>query len=505
MTPASILIVEDEIIIAADLAGKLRQVGYSVVGTTDRGETAIELVGKRRPDLVLMDIRLAGAMDGIAAAIAIRREYGLPVVFLTAHSDAETLSRAGQAEAFGFILKPFEDRDLRTHIEMALYKNAAEQRLREEDRRKSEFIAVLSHELRNPLAAIRNSLYLMDYVAPESAEARQSRTIIDRQVSHLARLVDDLLDVTRIAQNKIELVRKPVELNELVRRTLEDHKLLCVRSQLHCQVELAPVPLYVTGDAARLIQIVGNLLHNAIKFTRPGGTVTVTLAADLDSKQAVIRVADTGIGITEETCKTLFQPFVQLDKTLSRTQGGLGLGLALVKGLVELHGGHVNATSSGLGKGAQFTVRLPLAQTPIAELAAAPAKERSPSRHILIIEDNPDTAVPLCQLLSLEGHKAEVAANGPEGLDKALAHKPDVVLCDIGLPGMNGYEIAQAFRTNASLRSVLLVALTGYAQAEDRTKAQAAGFQEYLVKPVNLAQLRSLLSDKRIPEHARCA
>jgi len=221
MSDVSILIVEDEFIVAADLESRLWRLGYSVVGSTDTGEEAVALARKHRPSLVMMDIHLAGAMDGIEAANAIRTECDLPVVFLTAHSDADTIERAGQTEAFGYILKPFDERELRTHVRMALYKHAAEQRLREADRHKTEFIAMLSHELRNPLAAIRNGLYLLDLAAAGSPQAQVSRAVIDRQLHQLMRLVDDLLDVTRIAQNKIQLQRQLVDLNELVRLPLD--------------------------------------------------------------------------------------------------------------------------------------------------------------------------------------------------------------------------------------------------------------------------------------------
>lgn len=367
MSDVSILIVEDEFIVAADLESRLWRLGYSVVGSTDTGEEAVVLARKHRPSLIMMDIHLAGAMDGIEAANAIRTECDLPVVFLTAHSDADTIERAGQTEAFGYILKPFDERELRTHVRMALYKHAAEQRLREADRHKTEFIAMLSHELRNPLAAIRNGLYLLDLVAAGSPEAQASRAAIDRQLHQLIRLVDDLLDVTRIAQNKIQLQRQLVDLNELVRQTLEDNRSLPEQAEIRLCARIAEDPLWLNADGARITQVISNLLHNATKFTPPGGTITVSLSADAAAEQAVICVADTGVGIEPAMLEALFQPFVQLDRTLARSRGGLGLGLALVKALVELHGGAVSAKSRGLGQGAEFVVRLPLDIAPRAE------------------------------------------------------------------------------------------------------------------------------------------
>lgn len=496
MNSVSILIVEDEFIVAADLNGKLKKMGYAVIGETNSGEQAIELAHRHRPSLILMDVRLAGALDGIEAATRIRRELALPVVFLTAHSDATTLERAGHAEAFGYILKPFDDRELHTHIEMALYKYATEQRLREADQRKTDFIAMLSHELRNPLAAIRTSLSVLD-AAPAGGEmAQRSRGIIDRQVKQLTRLVDDLLDVTRITQNKLQIERHKLDLKELVSRTLEDHRSLFSGAGLRLETQLSPRPIPVSGDAARLSQVVDNLLHNAAKFTPPGGTITVSVDIEDQDGQAVLRIADTGSGIEPAILKTLFRPFVQSDKTLALSQGGLGLGLSVVRGLVELHGGQVSARSAGSGCGAELIVRLPLAQGKVSATQVAQPRPKPARRRLLLIEDNADVAEALRQSLELEGHEVDVAYTGLEGLAKAQHRSPDVVLCDLGLPGIDGYEVARRFRADARLGSMYLIAISGYAQPQNVEAALAAGFDKHLPKPINPARLAELLSDE---------
>ena len=366
--------------------------------------------------------------------------------------------------------------------------------LRESDRRKSEFIAVLSHELRNPLAAIRASLYVLGR-APESEHGQQSLRVIDRQVGQLARMVDDLLDVTRITQKKIHLQRQSIDLNEIVRQTIEDNRSTLERSGVRVETELAPGALRVNADGARIAQIVTNLLANAVKFTTSGGRVKVSVAPDDTTAQAVLRVADTGTGIDPALLGKLFEPFMQADRTLDRTGGGLGLGLALVKGLVDLHQGEVSAHSEGLGKGSEFTVRLPLAA---GITASAPASPRNGTvegrRRVLIIEDDVDVADALKAALEVDAHQVMIARSGTEGLERARANHPDVVLCDIGLPEMTGYDVARAFRADDRLRSTMLIALSGYAQAEDVDRARAAGFDQHLAKPPTVEHLNRIFA-----------
>jgi PAS domain S-box-containing protein len=374
----------------------------------------------------------------------------------------------------------------------------AETALLEADRRKNEFLAVLSHELRNPLAPIKNSLFVLDHAAPGSERARRARTIIERQVVQLASLVDDLLDVTRITRNKIHLQRERLELGAVVRRTVEDHRSLFEGREVRVELAEWPRPLHVFADATRLAQVVGNLLQNAAKFTPAGGSARIAVAEE--GAGAAVRVTDTGIGLRPETLERLFEPFVQGDTDLDRRRGGLGLGLALVKGLVELHGGTVAAESAGVGRGATFVVRLPLdrraAGKPVEPATVAAARCR-----VLVVEDNRDAASSLRDALELAGHEVDVAADGREGIVKARALHPDLVLCDIGLPELDGYEVARALRADPATARLRLVAISGYALPDDVRRAREAGFDHHLAKPPDLARLRELLAET--PDHSR--
>jgi PAS domain S-box-containing protein len=365
--------------------------------------------------------------------------------------------------------------------------------LREADRRKSEFIAVLSHELRNPLAAIRTTLYVLEHGAPGSQAVVNAREVIDRQVGHVVRMVDDLLDVTRISRNKIELQRRPLDLRQIVRETIQDNRSHLELGGVRLEVRVPQAPVMVSADGARISQVITNLLSNAIKFSPTGGAVTVSVTSDPASARAVLQVSDTGAGIDSELIERLFEPFMQGDNTLDRNSGGLGLGLALVKGLVALHGGEVSVQSAGRDQGAEFTVRLPLFAGLAAEAKTAVAQSPpQPGRRVLIVDDDRDVADGLRAALEIHTHQVAVAGNGPDALAAARLFKPDVVFCDIGLPGMNGYEVARAFRADEAFRSTVLVALSGYAQSEDLAKASAAGFDQHLAKPPNIERIKRI-------------
>jgi PAS domain S-box-containing protein len=379
-------------------------------------------------------------------------------------------------------------------IEAARALTASNARLLEMDRRKDNFLAVLSHELRNPLAPIRNSLYVMARAVPGGDHARQAQAIIERQVDQLARLVDDLLDVTRITRNKIQLQRQRLELNELVRHTLDDHLSEFERSGVHVALTPAPQPVFVYGDWNRLAQVLGNLLQNSAKFTGRGERTDVSVSVDRRAARAVLRVADTGAGMSPEVLGRLFQPFVQADTTLDRNKGGLGLGLALLKGLVDLHGGDVTAHSEGLGRGSEFIVRLPLDLTEPEKPVEPQIAGGSARRRVLIIEDNVDAAESLGLLLSLSGHDVSVTHSGSDGVANARDCRPEVLFCDIGLPGMDGYEVARAFRADDDLRDTLLVALSGYALPEDLQRAVEAGFDRHVAKPLSIDKLGEIMA-----------
>jgi PAS domain S-box-containing protein len=368
----------------------------------------------------------------------------------------------------------------------------AEMALRETDRRKDEFLGMLSHELRNPLAPIRNSTYILQHAAPGSDQVRRAQSVIQRQTEHLTRLVDDLLDVTRIARGKIELRRAHVDLREVVARAAEDFRLVFNDRAVHFEVTLPGEKLGADADATRITQVVGNLLHNASKFTRRGDSVRLSLSAR--DGAAEMTVSDTGAGMDRELLPRIFDAFVQGERTLARTDGGLGLGLALVKGITELHGGTVEARSAGKGRGSEFIVRLPLVGG--TETASAPAPgvdRRSGGRRVLVVDDNSDAAESLADLVRMLGHPVEVAFDGPSAIAAAKTSRPDVVLCDIGLPGMDGYEVADALRA-AGLDGLQLVAVSGYAQPEDVKRAIEAGFDAHVAKPCDPKQIERLLA-----------
>jgi PAS domain S-box-containing protein len=390
---------------------------------------------------------------------------------------------------------PFDDQEGRA-IQVILRdvteRRRAAEALQNADRRKSEFLAVLSHELRNPLAPIRNSLYLLEHAAPGSDQSTRAKDVIRRQTDHLARLVDDLLDVTRISRGKITLDRSRVDAREVVRRTCEDHRSIFERRGIHLSVATPATPVWIDADATRLAQVLGNLLQNAAKFTRENGSTSVSVTAA--EGRAELRVRDDGIGIAPELLDRVFEPFAQAEHSLARTEGGLGLGLALVKGLVELHGGTATASSRGAGSGSEFVVRLPLApDAGRTEVAARPAAAASP-RTILVIEDYADSGRTLAEVLTIRGHSVHLATDGRSGLNMARDMRPDIVLCDIGLPDMDGYEVARTIRSDDALRPTYLVALSGYTQSGDKQRALDAGFDAHLGKPASLDELNEVLA-----------
>ncbi len=366
---------------------------------------------------------------------------------------------------------------------------------READRRKDEFLAMLAHELRNPLAPITNAVHLLQQPSLPDEERNRVRSMLERQVRHLSRIVDDLLDVTRITRGKIELRRERMDLARLVRESVDDHRRLLEGARLTTAADVPAEPLWVRADRTRLAQVLDNLLQNAAKFTDPGGRVTVRLGVDRQTQQAIVTVEDTGTGIDAQLLPRVFDMFTQADQSLDRSRGGLGLGLALVKGLIELHGGSVSAASAGPGKGARFTLRLSLDESE--EAPVAPMSNGLPTRkglRILVIEDSRDGAESLRLLLALSGHEVHVAHNGQTGIEAAHAFRPAVVLCDLGLPGgISGYDVARALRQDPATAPFRLIAISGYGQPEDQARARAAGFDLHLTKPVDPIELQQRL------------
>ncbi|MGC4070426.1 MAG: PAS domain S-box protein [Polyangiaceae bacterium] len=371
----------------------------------------------------------------------------------------------------------------------------ANERLAESARRKNDFIGVLSHELRNPLAPISNSLYILKHSGTDFERAHRAHAVLERQIGQLARLVDDLLDVTRIGKNKIQLRREPLDLAKLLRGTVDDHRASFELSGIALEFIAPEEPLVVDGDPNRLAQIVGNLLQNAVKFTERGGCTRLELFEENEGIFATIRIRDTGMGMPAEVLSHLFEPFVQADMTLERTRSGLGLGLALVKGLVELHGGTIEASSEGPGRGSEFVVRLPIVPEKLRRRDDnTECKNPGTVRRILVVEDNVDAAQSLRELLELLGHEVEVRHSGPQGVAAARTFQPHLVLCDIGLPGMDGYEVARAIRSEPTLSRLHLVALSGYARPQDLTMAIGAGFDRHLSKPPCVEAILEILA-----------
>ncbi len=413
--------------------------------------------------------------------------------------------------------------ELASRAGMAMENSLLVQSIQEADRRKDEFLAMLAHELRNPLAPIRNAVQWMRLAGASEPDLRQARDLIDRQVTHLVRLVDDLLDATRIARGKVLLRTERCDLSHIVRQAADDYRPLFAAAGLSLEVDVPPDPIWVDGDPTRLTQVLNNLLNNARKFTDHGGHATVGLAADADGQGATLRVRDTGIGIEPQMLSSIFDVFFQADRSLERIRGGLGLGLSLVKGLIELHGGQVLATSAGPGHGAEFVVRLPTLSsadvaTPATPVPAGGEKSRPASpahqaagatspddiqrpplaaaRHrVLVVDDNRDAAQTAARLLKLAGHDVRTAYTGAAGLELARQFRPGVILCDIGLPGgMSGYDVARAVRQDAELSSAYLIAVTGYGREEDHREAAAAGFALHLTKPVDCDKLYDILA-----------
>lgn len=361
--------------------------------------------------------------------------------------------------------------------------------LKKRDRRRDEYLSMLSHELRNPLTPIRTAVHVLELVDGNSERAVRAKAIIKRQATHLARLVDDLLDVTRVASGKIELRPETVEMGSLLRHIMADHQLMLDEHGLQVTEQLPARPVRVRVDPTRIAQVFGNLLQNAVRFTPPGGKIVVALRAD--DGHAEVRVSDTGTGIDDNLLREVFEPFTQGEQSLARSKGGLGLGLSLVKGITQLHGGTVSAESPGVGKGATFVVRLPLTTEETEQSQMIEAK-KGQGRFVLVVEDNPDAAESLAELVNLYGHHTEIVYDGLTALTKILASSPDLVLCDIGLPGMDGYELARTLRARGI--RMPLVAVSGYARPEDVKQAREAGFDGHIAKPVDPQKIQQALN-----------
>ena len=375
----------------------------------------------------------------------------------------------------------------RTHEALAMQR----QQLEEADRQKNEFLAMLAHELRNPLAPIRNAGELLAHIVSGNAQAQSVVEVVQRQVSHLSHLVDDLLDVSRITQKRIDLLKETVEIAEIVRQAVETVEPIMRERGHDLQIDSSCRTLYVHGDVARLIQCVVNLLTNAAKYTEKGGCIHIT--SRREGRDAVIEVSDNGMGIAQDLLPKIFELFVQSDRTLDRSQGGLGIGLSVVQRLIEMHGGTVSAESEGPGRGSTFSISLPLAATPVPKHGDSMQARIRPQR-ILVVDDNADAADTLSMMLGCDGHKTATAYTARDALAQADSFRPEIILLDVGLPGTDGYEVARHIRAMQGGASIRLIALTGYGQPEDRARALRDGFDAHLVKPVAPEEIRKVLA-----------
>ncbi len=458
-------------------------------------------------DIILSDYSLP-AFQGMAALDLMRAEFpDLPLIFVSGSVGDERAIETLKCGATDYVLKdrlqrlvPSVQRALNEARERAERAALAAENARllreaqEASRRKDEFLAMLAHELRNPLGAIRNAAYVIRHDVHDDQAIAKAGDVIQRQSQHMTRLLDDLLDVARVTQGKIQLQQDLVDLATTVEDAVAAVQPRIMDRQQDFSWEIADLPLFVRGDATRLEQILVNLLGNAVKYSPPGEHIRLTLTHE--GNEVLIRVRDTGLGIAPPMLDRIFDLFVQSHQTIARSEGGLGVGLTLVRCLVELHGGQVTAHSEGLGHGSEFVVRLPLAPAPILR----PPRKRVPPRRsethrILIVEDNADSREMLKDLLELDGQEVQTAADGLQGLMIVESGWPNLVLMDIGLPGLSGYDAARLIRNNGH-HELRLVALTGYGQPSDRQAALEAGFDDHLVKPITPADLSRVLSQK---------
>jgi signal transduction histidine kinase/CheY-like chemotaxis protein len=454
-----------------------------------------------------------GTINGLLEVLSGEGPWSdLPVIVFTRGSQTgeDILERLGPLGNATILERPVRLTTLLSAVKASLRARRRQYQVRdllrrqsEADRRKDEFLALLGHELRNPLAAIRNALWLLEEMGSKEERAARQREVIQRQTGHLVRMVDDLLDVSRVTLGKILLKKQPVDLADVVRHCLDELGMEALARTRGLRLSVRTEPLVIQGDPVRLEQVVCNLLQNAIKYTPSGGEIWVSAESGKDA-QAVIRVRDTGIGLAPEMLTTIFEPFIQVENSRQRADGGLGLGLPLVRGLVELHEGEIEAKSHGPGQGSEFIVHLPLLRsgqkarhlTRRAEQPGPGAAARAAEGlRVLIVEDNEDGRESMRELLEIWGHQIDLADNGPQGIEKALSGRPEVALIDIGLPGLDGNEVARRIRAVHGSHEISLIAMTGYGQPEDRRRALQAGFDAYLIKPVDPAVLSRLLDE----------
>ena len=495
---AAIVESSDDAIISKDLNGIIQS--WNTAAQRLFGYTAEQAVGHHISFLIPAD--RADEEDRILA----RLRAGERVQ----HFDTVRVRSNGQPLHVSLTISPVRDeagrivgaskiaRDItdRKQAEERIYGLMAQ--LKEADHRKDEFLAMLAHELRNPLAPLLNMLEIMKRGSGNGDWIEQVHSTLDRQLGQMVRLIDDLLDLSRITRSKLELRKGCVELASVIHHSVEVCHPLVERAKHELSVSLPPEPIYLHADPARLAQVFGNLLNNACKYTEPGGRIWLT--AERQGSVVVVSVKDTGLGIPPDKLASIFEMFTQIDRSLERSQGGLGIGLTLVKRLVEMHGGSVEAYSEGQGRGSEFMVRLPiLIEKPKAKTPEPTAEQTPTTAHrILVVDDNRDAATSLAMLLKLTGNETQTAHDGLEAVEVAAAFRPDVVLLDISLPKLSGHDVCRRIRQQSWGKNMVLVALTGWGQDEDRRQSKDAGFDHHMVKPVDFTALMSLLADVKL-------
>jgi PAS domain S-box-containing protein len=418
------------------------------------------------------------------------------------HFETVRVGKEGQRIDVSLTISPIKGEDGTVIGASKIARDITERRqherlMREADRQKDEFLATLAHELRNPLAPIVAAAELLKHAKTLAPELRAATAILERQARHMTHLVDDLLDMSRITSGRIRLQLEPIELAELLNSVIETYRQSAETARHRITVTSSSAPVYVNADRIRLTQVLSNILHNAVKYTPPGGRIEIELRTE--GKQAVVSVRDNGMGIPAEMLQHIFEPFAQLDRSYERADGGLGIGLTLAKRLIELHQGRIEAKSAGRGAGTEFLIQLStIATAPVKRVSAQRKPAELPaSRRILIADDNHDAAVSLSMLLQAMGHDTRVVHDGIEALEEAEVFRPDVVLLDIGMPRLDGYETARRITARPWAAATQIVAVTGWGQEADRQRAKEAGFHRHLVKPVDLGALQEVIAGGR--------